>query len=326
MSTKSELLALLEKQGDAHLSGEEAAARLHVSRAAVWKAVKALRGGGLQVESVPGLGYRLAPGSDVLSADAVAACMPENAPPVRVLEEVDSTNLEAKRWAIDGAPHGAMVVAAAQTAGRGRLGRSFSSPPGGLYLSVVLRPSGQMPASQVVLITPAAAVAACRAVQQLCGVSLGIKWVNDLYIEKKKCCGILTEASTGFENGAIEYLVTGIGINYTTPQSAFPPEVAPVATALFPADGAHRVPPVPRARLAAAVHTQLLQAFEKLAQKAFLEEYRARSIVLGKEVTVMATPPYQAKAVAIDDEARLVVENAAMDRLALAHGEISVRL
>ncbi len=318
MSTKGQLVRLLEEARGGTMSGAEAAAALGVSRAAVWKAVEALRAEGLEVESVAGSGYRIAPGSELLCEEALCAYLPQPAPPLRCFAEVDSTNREAKRWAVEGAPHGSMVVAQRQTAGRGRLGRSFSSPPGGLYLSVVLRPEGE---GNPVLVTAAAAVAVCRAVSRLCGVELGIKWVNDLFCDGRKCCGILTEGGTGLETGEIEYMVVGIGVNYATPPAAFPPELRPLVTSLYP----EGPPPHPRAALAAAIHGELLGLFAGLSGKGFLEEYRRRSIVLGREVTVMAQPPYQALAVEIDEQAHLVVRRGNGTEEALSFGEISIR-
>lgn len=322
MGTKETLLTLLESKRGEAVSGEEVAATLGLSRAAVWKAVKALRGEGLAVESVPGVGYRLASEIDIISDEVLDRYVKAAAGdfPTRYLPQVDSTNLEAKRWALEGAAHGSLVLAERQDMGRGRLGRSFASPPGGMYISVVLRPraGGGVP----VLTTAAAAVAACRATQKLCGLSLGIKWVNDLYVGGKKCCGILTEAGTGVEMGEIEYMVVGIGINYTTPQDAFPKEIRDVATSLFPGGPA----PVPRAQLAAGIHAELLKLFDKLPGKTFLPEYKKRSIVLGRPVTVMATPPWQGFAVDIDDEARLLVRTEGGEVIPLSFGEISVKL
>ncbi len=319
MATKTRLLELLESR-EGTLSGEEAAALLGISRAAVWKAANALRAQGCAIQSVPGRGYILPPGEDYLSEDALLAQYGGAAPPVRYFDEVDSTNLAAKRWAIDGAPHGSLVVAQRQTLGRGRLGRRFESPPGGMYLSVVLRPKGQLQSPG--LVTSAAAVASCRAVQALCGLSLQIKWVNDLYFKGRKCCGILTEAATDMEGGGIDYLVTGIGINYTTPDDAFPEELRGILTALYPA----KRPPVPRAALAAAVHRQLLALYGALPSNHFLDEYRARSMVLGRRVTVLAPQPYAATALSITNEAHLVVRLPGGQTRELSNGEISVRL
>ncbi len=298
------------------VSGEEAAKSLAVSRAAVWKAVEALRAEGLAVEAVHGVGYRLAPGSDALCEAALQAELPEL--PVRVLPVVDSTNLEAKRWALEGGPHGGLVVAEKQQAGRGRMGRSFESPAGGLYMSVLLRPQNAQ--AGLSLLTAAAAVAACRAVAQLCGKELDIKWVNDLFYEGRKCCGILTEGVAGLESGGFEYLVCGIGINFSTPAAEFPPPIQALVTSLYPASQA----PVSRARLAGRIYQNLMGLFEALPSDDFLAEYRRRNFVPGKRVQVMSTPPYEALALAIDDQARLVVRKASGEEVALSAGEVSV--
>ncbi len=311
---KERVKALLFERRE--LSGEEAAKSLSVSRAAVWKAVEALRAEGLPVEAVRGLGYRLVRGSDVLCEAALQAELPQL--PLRVLPLVDSTNLEAKRWALEGAPHGALVVAEKQQAGRGRMGRLFESPPGGLYMSVVLRPeNGQAGLS---LLTAAAAVAACRAVAGLCGRQLCIKWVNDLFWEGKKCCGILTEGVAGLESGGFEYLVCGIGINYTTPSAAFPAALQQQAVSIYPEGSA----PVPRVRLAAEIHQNLMALFAALPRADFLDEYRKRNLVPGRRVQVMASPPYEALALGIDGEARLLVRRDDGEELALSAGEVSV--
>lgn len=239
------------------------------------------------------------------------------APPVRVLEETDSTNLEAKRWLAEGAPHGAMVLAKRQGAGRGRMGRGFASPPGGMYMSVCLRCEGGAALS---LLTAAAAVAACEAVAAQCGVELAIKWVNDLFYNGRKCCGILAEASSS--GGGIDAVVVGIGINYTTPQEAFPAELADTVTSLFP-QGA---PPVDTQTLAEDIRARLLTYFSQLDARPFLPEYRRRNFVPGRRVTVLEDPPWQAEALGIDDEARLVVQAGDGTKKALAAGEIRVTI
>lgn len=309
----------MEQQRGVPVSGEEVARRLGISRAAVWKAVEALRRQGAKIEAVPGSGYRLAPKSDFLTPQAVLAHLPQ-AYPVRVLEETASTNLVAKQWALEGTPHGSMVLANRQTGGKGRLGRSFQSPAGGLYLSIVLRP--QMHAADAVQVTAAAAVAVLRAVQSLCGLGLGIKWVNDLFYKGKKCCGILTEAGTGFEAASIEYIVVGIGLNFTTDPQDFLPELREITASLFPQGGA----PCTRGQLAAAIHTGLLALFAALPQKTYLEDYRQHSLVLGRQVTVLANSPYEATATGITDDGQLVVQTAGGGRQVLSSGEISVKI
>lgn len=217
------------------------------------------------------------------------------------LEETDSTNRVAKELARQGAPHGIAVLAERQTAGRGRLGRAFFSPEGGLYLSVILYP--QCSPEDRALMTPMAAVAVCRALEQICGVSPGIKWVNDLHLGGKKLCGILCE-------GCGDAVIVGIGLNLYTPEGGFPAEIP--ATALDV--------PVDRRVLAEAIRQQLLQPGE------FLAEYRERCLLLGKTVTVhpVMGEAYAARAVEIDDRCRLVVESC-RGREALDSGEVSVR-
>lgn len=318
MGTKEQVLALLQQGQGAYLSGQQIAERLGISRTAVWKAAKSLQQQGLPVISRQGYGYALAEGSDLLREELLRPHLSPDIP-VQLWDTVDSTNLAAKRWAADGAPHGALVVAERQSAGRGRRGRGFASPQGGVYLSMVLRPAaGQHTAG---LVTSAAAVAVCRAVAQLCGIELDIKWVNDLYWRGKKCCGILTEAVSSLESGSIEYMVLGIGLNYTTSQAALDEHFPGVASSLYPDAAA----PVPRAELIAGIHRQMMALFAQLDGRAFLQEYRRRSLVLGKEVTVLATPPYTATVLDIDDEAALVLATA-QGRQTLSYGEVSIAL
>ena len=210
------------------------------------------------------------------------------------------------------------MLTAHQSAGRGRLGRRFESPAGkGVYCSVLLRP--EMPAANAQTATISAAVAVCRAVKKLCGLELAIKWVNDLYYQGRKVCGILTEAGTDLESGQLEWLVVGIGLNLPSPAADWPEELARRAGSLYPGGPA----PVSRAALAGAIARELLSlcpAFD------CLDEYRARCFVPGHWVTVCAGgESYAARAVAIDDAGRLIVEREAGRTEALCHGEVSIR-
>ena len=183
-TTRQALLQALSAAGGAYISGQQLAGRLGVSRAAVHKAAAALTAQGYALEAVSRRGYRLL-GGDPFCAEAVG---PYPAP-VQVYDTLESSNRTAKLLALDGAPHGTLVLTAHQSAGRGRLGRVFESPSGkGVYFSVLLRPA--VPAASAQTATIGAAVAVCRAVQELCGLELGIKWVNDLYYQGKKVCGI----------------------------------------------------------------------------------------------------------------------------------------
>ena len=253
------------------------------------------------------------------SGEELAALLPA-CPSVIVLEEAPGTNLLAKQRAAAGAPHGSLWLAHRQTAGVGRRGRAFASPRGGLYFSILLRPGGaDFPAPGQV--TAAAAVAVCRAAASLCGRELSIKWVNDLLWKNKKCCGILAEA--GWQGDKPQYYVVGIGLNYASDPAAFPPEVAALATSLFP-DGQV---PAGSAQLVAAIYTELLALWQQLPQTGYMQEYRRRSALQpGQALTVLADPPYAATAMDIDDEARLLVQAEDGRQAWLYSGEISVRL
>ena len=233
-------------------------------------------------------------------------------------ETVGSTNTELTELIRQGAAEGTVVLARQQTAGRGRLGRRFESPEGkGIYLSLVLRPG--LPMTEAQTVTVSAAVAVCRAVKRLCGLDLGIKWVNDLYYNGKKVCGILTEAGADIESGQLEWLVVGIGLNLTSRPEDWPEELRPIAGSLYPGGPA----PVSRAALAGAIARELLglcPAFD------CLDEYRARCFVPGHWVTVCTgTESYAAKAVAIDDAGRLIVQREGGRTEMLCHGEVSIR-
>ncbi len=349
MSTRENVLKALENNKGAAVSGEELASRLNISRAAVWKAIQELRKGGYRIEAVTNRGYCLSPDSDVLSREGILSCLNGDFPPERihVFKSLESTNLTAKKMALDGAAPGTVVIAGEQTGGRGRMGRSFYSPPdGGIYMSFILKP--QFDAAKSVLITTAASVAVCKAIENVTGISCRIKWVNDIYLGDKKICGILTEAVTDFESGHIDYIVCGIGINYST---SFPEELSGIAGALFesPSPGGHlsageklsagrEISPgkdVSRNRLIAEIISQILAISENLDAKTFIEDYRSRSFVLGKEILIIPragndgernlADGIPAEAVDIDEDGGLVVRYRDGSLGTLNSGEISIR-
>lgn len=232
-------------------------------------------------------------------------------------DQVDSTNNAARNLAKEGAPHGTAVVAARQTAGKGRLGRSFDSPSGaGVYLSVILRPS--LTVEKGTLLTPAAAVATARAIEKTSGVRVRIKWVNDLYLNGKKLCGILTESALR-PDGMLDWAVVGIGVNLK--ETSRPASLQDKITSLEAVGGETSF-----ARLAAEILNELEKLCEDLSSVQFLEEYRTRSCVLGKTVTVIqGENSYQAYAHSITDDAGLIVKTEAGEYLTLRSGEISLR-
>ncbi len=320
-STKEQVLSLLETHREQFFSGEALAAQLGVSRAAVWKAVKELQKQGHSIEAVPNRGYTMRSTSEVLSEQGVRPYLNERIPMLVVEKEVVSTNITAKELAAKGAPHGTLVMADAQTGGRGRRGRSFSSPPGtGLYLTMILR-SG-LPMECVVPMTSAAAVAVYRAIRKVCGKELSIKWVNDVYWRGKKCCGILTEAAADMESGGVDYVVVGIGLNLLEPEGGFPPELRDIAGSIFdPGE------PVQRCRIAAEVANELLDMADALPETPFMEDYIQHNFVPGKDIFVIQNGEKRpAHARAITPDGHLVVDNPDGTTEELSFGEVSIRI
>ena len=316
MSIKEELLQILTKQAGQEISGQELADRLNVSRTAVWKAVNGLIAEGCEIQAGRNRGYRLVSGGDLLSVGAIRAFLPDELQDreIILLKAVDSTNTYARKLAADGASDGTVVIAEEQTAGRGRRGNSFYSPPkSGLYMTVILRPEYHAAATD--LYTICAGCAVCRAVEELSGTKPLIKWVNDVYLNGKKICGILSEATADFESGTVDSVVTGMGINIST--AGFPGELSDKAGSI----GVN----VTRSSLAAAVLRELMYCLER-SRADNIADYKARSLVLGKEVTfVLNNVQYTAKAVDIDESGQLVVATREGE-MRLNSGEISVRL
>lgn len=319
MSLKSDILKVLEANRDKNISGQFLADKFDVSRNAVWKTINILKDEGYEILSVSNKGYRLADGSDILSVEGISNYLSEYYKDLAVfsLKEVDSTNNEAKRLIASGFDRPALIAAECQTAGRGRQGRNFYSPEQtGIYMTMVIHP--KLNISDAISITTAASVAVVRAIETLMDAKPQIKWINDIYLDNKKLCGILTEAVTDFESGMAQNIIIGIGMNIST--ANFPADIAETAVSLNP-DG------ITRNRLIAEIANKLLDIFRNLSDRSYLEEYRAHSLVLGKHITYFkGGTAYSAKAVAIDDEGGLVVIADNGVTKVLRSGEISVRL
>lgn len=328
-TVKSEIVKKLEENRGKYFSGEILASELNVSRAAISQGVKALRKSGYPIFSCTNLGYCLSPTSDLISEEGIRLFLPEKYQGIdlRTFESIDSTNLEAKRIALEGAGHGTAVISNEQTSGRGRLGRSFFSPADtGLYLSILLKPN-TADYIHPLLITSAAAVAVCRAISKVAGIEAGIKWVNDIYVDGRKICGILTEGISNFETGTIEYIVIGIGINCRIPDSGFPEDIKEIASALsFSTVGEG----LQRNMLAAEIVSKVLELHSSPMPESFMREYRERSIVLGKQVRLLKNYNSDAfeivKAIDIDELAGLIVEHSDGTIEAIRTGDVSLRL
>ena len=235
------------------------------------------------------------------------------------LKNIDSTNTKAILLAQSGAKEGTAVTAIRQTAGKGRLGRSFVSEKGGVYFSIVLRP--QIKPEETLFITVAAAVAAARAIEKVSGKKCDIKWVNDVYINNKKVCGILNEG--GFNNGALDYVVLGVGINLFAPKNGFPSNL-PLADSVFDKKSKILLKNRIKEQTIAIFCNEFFSLYENLSEKEFIKEYQQRSFLTGKEITyIKDNIPHKAKVIEIDDNARLVVSCGEVKEK-LSHGEIQI--
>lgn len=237
-------------------------------------------------------------------------------------DEIDSTSTHAKQLAMEGAADGTVVIADFQTAGRGRMGRSFQSPKGkGLYLSILLRPD--VPAEQMTAITALAGIAVCDAVEAVCGVRPGLKWPNDPVMGRKKVCGILTEAVTD-PNGKTA-VVLGIGINVLQTEADFPPELRSLATSVFAETGCS----VSREELTKILLERLEQAYDVLKTgewSDWTEAYRKGCVHLGRQIRLIG-PTSEETAVALDVDKAFGLIVAGEDGMiwTVRTGEISVR-
>ena len=313
-----------------YISGEAASKALGVSRAAVNSAVMSLRNDGYEIESSTNRGYLLTSRPDRLDQGSIGAFLSdERMTDVTVLPVVDSTNTYCKDLARKGAPQGTVVISDCQTGGKGRRGRSFLSPSGvGLYLSYLMRPESWI--DKISEITCWTAVAVCEAIKDCYGLDSQIKWVNDVLMNRKKICGILTEASFEAESGTINSLIIGIGININEKRSDFPDELELVATSISIENGGKTFM---RSELASA----LIKRLDRLASgwpsdhEEYLEAYRSHCITTGNRIAAYTTiageyEPKTGEALSIADDFSLEVRFDGSDTVTgLKSGEVSVR-
>ena len=311
MSLKKDILYSLLRSND-YISGEQLAKKFGKSRAAVWKAVKSLIHDGYDIDAVTNKGYKMTDNNDVVSAQSIKSYL-KNDIDVICLDCVDSTNNECKRMLADGQYGVFLVTADEQTAGRGRQGKTFYSPIAtGVYFSLVIRPHAAL--TNAVTATTAASVAVCKAIEQLTDKQPKIKWVNDVYVDNKKICGILTEAITNFEEGIVDSVIIGIGIN--------------ISTHFFP-DGVDNAgclnADVDRNRLIAKTVDELLRIANR-DYKSFIDYYRSHSLVIGERIKfIQNSKVTPATAIEIDETGGLVVKLDDGTVTTLRSGEISIR-
>lgn len=329
MNLKEKVFEILDSCRGESVSGAELAKKLNVSRNSVWKAVKSLQDEGFAIEAVTNKGYCLLNDNDVLNVKCIQKYLPDKYQNVdiEVYKSIDSTNLKAKEYGAAGRKEVAVIVSESQTAGRGRKGRSFYSPDmSGVYISFLFRPKFSV--SQSMYLTTAAAVAAARTIEEVSGYKTGIKWVNDVFCHNKKVCGILTEAALNVENGSLDYAVTGIGFNIKEPKGGFPEEIKDIAGAIFvgDTDTNGKSETDIRSRIAAGMIQHFLEYYERLTERTYMDEYKMRSFLIGKEIYTLSEPPIYGTAIGIDDEAHLILRTYDGNEIVLSSGEVSVRL
>lgn len=312
MSLKNDILSELFKSND-YISGEFIAEKYDKSRAAVWKAVKSLTKEGYSIDAVTNKGYKLFEDKNITSAQSIKSKMKTSAD-VLYYPSVDSTNNECKRLLAQGKQGVFLVVSDCQTAGRGRQGKAFVSPANtGIYFSLVIRPNTSF--KNAVTATTAASVAVCMAVEELTDKKPVIKWVNDVYLDGRKICGILTEAITNFEDGTVESVIVGIGINLK--EGAFPKELKDIV-GFLDAD-------INKNLLVARVIDNLVK-INTGDYKTFIDYYRTHSMVIGQKIRIIkGDEQIEATALAIDQQGGLEVQVENGEKTVLRSGEISIR-
>lgn len=316
------VVAVLKKSAGLYISGEELSNRLAVSRTAIWKHIGALREEGYEIESSPRLGYRLVAVPDLLLPMEIGADLKSQLLGKKIYHqrEVDSTNRVARELAAAGEAEGAVVLAESQTAGRGRLGRAWSSPAGGVWMSLLLRPN--LVPYKAQLITLMAAVAAVEATQAVAGIQLGIKWPNDLMSNGKKVAGILTELSAEMER--VNYLVLGLGINVNIAAEDFPADVRGVATSLLAETGS-AISRVTWVREFLEIMDREYSRSQGEGFEDVLARWRQYSVTLGCQVEVrLGDRIIFGTALNIDEEGALLVKTELGTEKFLA-GEVTLR-
>ena len=317
---KENVLNCLELNRGKYLSGAKLAKDLGVSRNAVWKSIKALEKEGYAIDKRTNLGYKMLESNDLLSEQGIAKYLNRTSETkIEVYQSLSSTNDYVISKARDGAPEGLLVAVESQEGGKGRLGRKFFSPSGGVYFSLLLRPKKGAEVTEYLTILTAVAVR--ESINEIFGVNAGIKWVNDVYIGNKKCAGILTEASIDFESGSIAHAVIGVGINLFVPEGGYPEEIKEVACAI----GVNA--PDAKNKLIATVFNKILDCYYDFDKVDVVNRYKAGSIMEGKKIIVKREEgDRNALCLGMDDACRLIVRYDNGEEETLYFGEVSLCL
>ncbi|HEY8500790.1 MAG TPA: biotin--[acetyl-CoA-carboxylase] ligase [Clostridia bacterium] len=326
MKTKETLLKILVNSKGRFISGETLSEKLKISRSAVWKHIVGLRKEGYVISAVSRRGYKMGDYQDVFNRCAIASQLNTTVFGSNLIfyDEIDSTNNEVKRLAANGAAEGTVVVAETQSGGRGRRGRVWNSKPGlGICMSVLLKPD--ITPENVQVITLAAASAVCNAIMPFTGTKPGIKWPNDILMENRKVCGILTEMTA--EPEKVHSVVVGIGINVNHRADDFSGELKNTAASLrcFSKND------IPRSLLAAKV----LDEFEKIyldfiknkSAERLLNIWRSFSVTIGYDIIIyQGDKIIEARALDVMDNGCLLVQTKDGRRQLISSGEVSVKI
>ena len=274
MSSKDKVLELLEKNKNTYISGEAIASSLGISRNAIWKAINELRKQGYVIEAVNKKGYRLGESNDIISAQGILSNMDRNIDTalIHIFDTLDSTNKTAKEMAMEGICHGSLIIARSQTIGKGRGTHSFYSPEGGIYMSVILSPE-MLPTLEPDVITAYTGITVSDSIESLTGLSPKIKPINDLFIDGRKVCGILTESGIEFDSGMVQWIVVGIGINFDSDISQFPEDLQSIVGSLFKNGQA----PISKNQLIAEIYSHLLD-WRQVNKEQILKKFNERLI------------------------------------------------
>lgn len=318
---RTELLIAL-KEAEDYISGQELCERFGVSRTAIWKAVNQLKEAGYEIEAIQNKGYKIISVPDRLSERELQSIRKTSwaGREIFYYDVIDSTNIRAKQLAEEGHPAGTLVVAEKQEAGRGRRGRSWEAPAGsGIYMTLVLKP--EINPNNASMLTLVAALAVAGGITKSTGKQAGIKWPNDIVMEGKKVCGILTEMSAQFDY--VNHIVVGIGINVHNEK--FPKEIEEMATSIYLQTGEH----INRASLI----EEILEQFERYYAiylktedlSGLVKEYNASLVNRNKNVRVLdPREPFEGKAMGINEKGELIVDTWESRKL-VSSGEVSVR-
>lgn len=319
MTIDSKMLDIFKKHKQEFMSGEDISRKMKVSRAAVWKHIEKLREIGYDIEAVPHLGYKLKSAPDKMIPDEIESGLDTNVFGRKIYsyKKTDSTNDIAYDLAEKGALEGAVVLAEEQAKGKGRLGRKWLSPPGGIYMSCIIKPD--ILPNEVQEFTLVSAYSVAKAIKELTGLHSRIKWPNDLLIRGKKICGILTEMKA--ETDKIDFIVIGIGINVNTPLQALPHNTATSLKAELKIN----VSRVDLVRLILGNLDREYHNFKKHGFQSVRDEIKGLSETLNKYVRVTSHDTvYEGEAVDIDEQGALILRLDSGIRQRILSGDVTV--